>query len=93
MTHCDKCGKNLALVGRRHDCVPRVDIERPIDGDPPIEVSAGQRIIDGLKDAIAGDVKTSTVVVHVCPTCGHRRPMTGAERQKAYRRRRGANSV
>lgn len=86
MAHCDKCGKNLALVGRRHDCVPIIPkkhIKRLL--------SAGKKVMEEREGMEAASFMGGvTAPDNSCPTCGHKRPMTGAERQRAYRMRRGA---
>ncbi len=93
--HCTDCGEwmppsNMDTCETCAGKPPKVIIvstpgREPVFGARMAGKSVGQDIAAGLADAIAGRGKKSTVDVAVCPTCGHRRAMTGAERQKAYR--------
>lgn len=122
-THCDLCGVNLALVGRKHNCQ---NLFGTASQRGP-KTDEGQKIVDSLQqldaernraklgvdfirrialdrekadsgkemDTPFGSIKSfdakdrpkTGLVDNICPTCGHKRAMTGAERQKAYRDR------
>ncbi len=97
--HCPKCGKNIALVGRRHDCVVQrtgppitaTDIKDRERESAEILNNAMSRAIEPLIDKTIEILNAAGVPV--CPECKQTlRPMTPTEKQRAYRQRKGAKS-
>jgi hypothetical protein len=52
VTFCPDCGKNLALVGRVHRCIPTQPYTVSPQVNNAVNKTVGEKVIDGLKEAV-----------------------------------------
>lgn len=95
MTRCETCGANLALVGRVHNCRPRVTPVTPVTNvtpDPVTPVTKRPYPVTNVTPPVTLVTKTleqerDRLLVRLAEIRAELGSMTPAERQR--RRRRG----
>lgn len=91
MDLCEKCGVNLAITGKSHNCRPRplpmsvAEIDKKFVGETVTVLPAAAKVVVGT---VSPPVPTASLVPgQPCPTCGKKVGLSAVERKRKQRGR------